>query len=422
MNVGRQACGSLFSPFSAFQRNARLLILAVFLDGLAVAFVMLFFNFFILAEGYDVPFLGLANSMPAAAVLGLGYPLGKLADRIGYRTSMLLGIAVAYSAFGAVLFTPSPLFLLGAMALQGVGSMLFYLSINPFLMLHSGPAERPLLFSTNVSLTLLAGAGGNLVAGQLPGWLETVWHVAAGSVESYRIVLSAGLLCGIFALLPLLSVRRIPLPAAALEEAAPNRPAAWNPEEKRLVWRMCTPNLLIGFGAALLIPYLNLFFRQRFSTPDSILGVLFSLSAVFTGLATLLAPWVARHVGSKTRAVAVTQTGSLFFLLLLGYVPVFPAAAAAFFLRAVLMNMSLPLYSAFCMEKAPEGRRGVISSLIQVAWQAGWAVGPMVSGLVQASYGFPPLFVATGCFYGLAIIVIGKYLIPLDPRGLSPLP
>jgi MFS family permease len=412
--------GSFFQPFHSFQRNARLLILAVFIDGMAYAFYMLFFNFFILARGYDLGFLGIVNSIPAISIFVLGMPLGRLADRIGYRTSMLLGLALAYSAYGVVLLTNSPVILLGAVALQGAGSILYVLSVNPFLMKHSGAAERPFLFSSNVALQILAGAGGNLIAGQLPGWLNSVWNIVPGSAESYRIVMLAGLVIGSFALIPLLLLKNYPRNSAPVEEKKPEK--SWEPGERSRIFQMCLPNLLIGFGAALLIPYLNLFFRQRFSVSDSTLGVLFSLSAVFTGLATMVAPRVARGLGSKIRAVIVTQTGSLVFLLLLGFVPFLPGAAAAFFLRSGLMNMSVPLYSAFCMESSPAGKRGVISSLLQVAWQAGWAVGPLLSGFVQSRWGFTPLFLATSLFYAMAISVFWRYFIPLEkgePAGAA---
>jgi len=414
MGSERSPGWSIFSPFASFQRNARLLILAVFLDGMAVSFGMLFFNFFILARGYNVGFLGLANSMPAVAALALGFPLGRFSDRVGYRASMLLGIAVSYSAFGVALCTPSPLILLAAMALQGAGSTLFYLSVSPFLMKHSGPAERSQLFSTNVGLQILAGAGGSFIAGQLPGRLETFLRIAPGSAVSYQAVLIIGLICGSFALLPLLLAKPAPPPAVPLPEMQRPETAPFSPLEKVFVLRMCVLNLTIGSGAALLIPYLNLFFRQRFFLADSWLGALFSLSAVLTGLATLLSPWVANRLGSKTRAVAATQTGSLLFLLILGFSPTLPVAAVAFFLRAGLMNMSIPLLSAFCMEKVPEGKRGVVSSLTQMAWQGGWAVGPFISGFVQGRWGFPPLFIVTGFLYAVAIVLIWRFFIPLE--------
>jgi MFS family permease len=414
MNGERSPGAGIRFPLASFHRNARLLILAVLLDGVAVSIVMLFFNFFILARGYTVDFLGLANSVPAAAALALGIPLGRFSDRVGYRTSMLLGIAAAYAALAVALFAASPLMLLAALAFQGAGSALFSLSVGPFLMQHSGPRERSVLFSTNVALQMLAGAGGNLLAGQMPGWLEAALRIVPGSADSYQLVLLLGLLCGISALLPLWLAKTALSPGAPPADAGREKRTAWTAEEKWFILRVCTPNLLIGLGAALLIPYLNLFFRQRFLVPDAILGGLFSFSSIFTGLAALLSPRVAQRLGSKIRAVTASQAGSLVFLLILGFSPIFPAAAIAFFLRAGLMNMSVPLYSAFCMEKSPEGKRGVVSSALQMAWQAGWAVGPFLSGYVQGRWGFPPLFITTALLYAAAIVMIRKFFIPLE--------
>jgi MFS family permease len=414
MNSERSSGWNLFSPFASFQRNARLLILAVFLDGIAVSFVQLFFNFFILARGFSVGFLGLANSMPAVAALALGFPLGHFSDRVGFRTSLLLGIALSYAAFCAVLFTSSPLILLAGMALQGVGSTLFYLSVNPFLMKYSGSEERSLLFSTNVGLQILAGAVGSLLAGQLPDGLLNLLKIAPGSAMSYQIVLLVGSVCGVLALFPLLLTKSI-VPQAAVSPADEHsQTSTWTPDEKRLLLRMVAPNLLIGSGAALLIPYLNLFLRQRFSVSDSLLGGIFSLSAVVTGLATFFSPWLARRLGSKIRAVIATQAGSLLFLLILGFSPLFSMAGIAFFLRAGLMNMSIPLYSTFCMERTHEGKRGIVSSVLQMSWQGGWAVGPFLSGFVQGYWGFTPLFIATSVLYAIAILLIRKFFISLE--------
>jgi MFS family permease len=414
MGGERPAGWGLFSPFAAFQHNARLLILAVFLDGIAISFVQLFFNFFILARGFGVGFLGLANSMPAVAALTLGVFLGRFSDRAGFRSSLMIGVALSYAALGVVLITPSPWILLAAMVVQGAGSTLFYLSVSPFLMKHSGPAERSLLFSTNVGLQILAGSVGSLIAGQLPGGLWKFINLDPGSAVSYQAVLIVGAICGLSALLPLFLVKNVPSPNLEPSQKANSPTKGWKPEDKRLLLRMVVPNFLIGCGAALLIPYLNLFLRQRFSVSDSLLGGIFSLSAVFTGLMTLFSPWLADRLGSKIKTVIATQTGSLCFLLILGFSPFFPVASIAFFLRGGLMNMSVPLYSTFCMERIPEGRRGIASSIFQMAWQGGWAIGPSLSGFVQGLWGFPPLFIATSILYGFAILATYKFLFPLE--------
>jgi predicted MFS family arabinose efflux permease len=90
-------------------------------------------------------------------------------------------------------------------------------------------------------------------------------------------------------------------------------------------------------------------------------------------------------------------------MLMIGFVPVLGVAGFAFLMRAALMNMAAPLYSAFCMEQTPEHQQGFVSSVLNVAWQIGWAVGPYISGVVQNRYGFAPLFMATSVIYLIAI-------------------
>src|SRR5262249_26332564 len=63
---------------------------------------------------------------------------------------------------------------------------------------------------------------------------------------------------------------------------------------------------LISIGAALLIPYLNLFFKQRFAVSDQSLGAIFAALGVTTGVAALAGPLLSARVG-KIRAVVMSQ-------------------------------------------------------------------------------------------------------------------
>jgi MFS family permease len=67
------------------------------------------------------------------------------------------------------------------------------------------------------------------------------------------------------------------------------------------------------------------------------------------------------------------------------------------------MNMAMPLYSAFVMEQTRARERGTVNSAVELSWRVGWAVGPYISGVVQESYGFTPLFLATGVLYAISI-------------------
>jgi MFS family permease len=160
---------------------------------------------------------------------------------------------------------------------------------------------------------------------------------------------------------------------------------------------------------------MNVFFKDRFNISDSLLGLLFSLSFLFISIGTFIGPRLAERLGGKIRAVTFTQLGSVAFMLMIGFVPSLWAAGIGFLMRAALMNMSAPLYSAFCMEQTPEHQQGLASSVLNVAWLIGWAVGPYLSGVVQQRFGFSPLFIATTILYLIAVGVMWKMFHNAEP-------
>jgi len=142
---------------------------------------------------------------------------------------------------------------------------------------------------------------------------------------------------------------------------------------------------------------------------DKLLGTMFSLSSLMIGIGSLIGPRLAVRLGGKVRAVTLTQFSSLVFLMLIGFSPFYWLAAIGFLMRMMLMNMATPLYSAFCMERVPERDQGVVNSVLNISWQVGWSVGPYISGLVQETYGFTPLFLATGVLYLVAILTMWTF-------------
>jgi MFS family permease len=163
---------------------------------------------------------------------------------------------------------------------------------------------------------------------------------------------------------------------------------------------------LISIGAALLIPYLNLFFKQRFAVSDQSLGAIFAALGVTTGVAALAGPLLSARIG-KIRAVVVSQALSLPFLAALGVAPLLSLAVGAALARAALFNMGSPLYDAFAMERTAEPARPAVIGLINGAYSIGYAVAPLISTRVQQLYGFGPLFAITIVCYVLA--VFAKY-------------
>lgn len=397
----------------SFNRSARLFLIATVLDGIILNIWWLYFNFFILGRGFDRAFLGLVNSVPSVAALLLGLPLGMLLNSLGYKRAMLLGVSIYLVAAGIEVTVLQPTLIVSAAFISGAANTLWFLSQAPFMMRVSTEENRTLLFSLNFGLITLSGALGNLIAGQLPQFWGNILHVPADSVSAYQAVLLMALGLSALTLIPLGLIHETQAPLSDPQSTTPavrevsslHKPMYLQVLRCKITWQLSLPNLLIGFGASILIPYMNVFFNEKFAISDQLLGTLFSLSAVLTGSGTLVGPRLAEEMGSKIRVVVLTQSFSLIFLLLTGFSPLLPLAGGAFLLRAMLMNMATPLYSAFAMEQVHASEQGVLNSVKELAWQVGWAVGPYLSGVIQERYGFSPLFISTSVLYAISACI-----------------
>lgn len=416
------------APARSFSRAARLFLAMIIIDGVIFSAWQLFFNFYMLQSGWTREFLGLVNSMPSAAALIFGIPLGRLSDRIGRRNSILAGIVTSGIFMFAQVTVHDPKLIVGAGFIYGMSNALLVVSQAPLMAKVSDSNNRTMLFSLSFGLQTISGAVGALFAGQLPALFGTLLKVPSQSATAYQAVLIASLLLGTTSIVPMwmMHEERVPRGPSDANVADPGTkqsseqtaiPSDRPSRRVATTAKLTGPQLLIGLGAAILIPYINVFFKDRFDISDSLLGLLFSLSSLLIGVGSLLAPRLSIRLGGKIRAVVVTQAGSLIFLLLIGFSPLLWLSSAAYLLRTALMNMSAPLYSAFCMERTPERQQGFVNSVLNLSWNAGYAVGPFVSGIVQERYGFGPLFIATALLYGMASMLI--WLFFRNAEGLA---
>ena len=399
-------------PIRSFNRAARLFLLMMLIYGVIYSGWQLFFNFYILQNGFSRDFLGLVNSLPFAASLIFGIPLGRLSDRIGYKASLIIGLLFYIITLLAQITFRQPNVIMVSAFLSGVFSMLFIIAQAPLMVKLSDEKNRTMLFSLNYGLQTVASAIGSLFAGQLPALFGVILRVHADSATAYQAVLIVSVLLGLTALIPLWVMDEPPSSQTATTSGSP--PQKSSSGLTAITLKMIAPQVLIGFGAAILIPYMNVFFKYSFNISNSLLGILFSLSSAMIGVGTVIGPRLSSRLGGKVRAITVTQSSSLIFLLLMGFAPTLWLSATGYLLRTALMNMSAPLYSAFCMEHTPEHQQGFVNSILNLSWNIGWTVGPFVSGVVQQSYGFAPLFIATAVLYFFAIVLQWEFFDKVD--------
>ena len=381
-------------------RNARLFLWGVFLVGLGQSIFALLYNLYLRAIGLSDSAIGQVLSKTSLGAAVAAIPVALLFRAFAAR----LVLVIAGSGTAAMLLLQgtltAPELLLTAAFCAGMVLTTFRLSIAPVVMRESEEETRPYLFSASFAVLFVAAIAGSALGGLLP---QLFRGLAPDEGHAFRWSLWAA--CGV----TLLST----VPFYAMTEtpsSEPSPPGPWGQlvelieMDWSLLLRLCLPTALIGLGAGLIIPFMNLYFQDRFRLTAEQIGLLFMLLQGFMVLGLLFGPAVSRRLG-LVRGVVLTQLASVPFMLLLALSGSFPVVLLAFFLRGGLMNMNQPLASHFAMEVVPKKAHAITNSLLALAWFLSWSVSADIGGALIERRGYTePLLLAAG-FYVLASVL-----------------
>lgn len=382
--------------YRQFSPPARRLLASEFLVYTGTGIAQVLFNLYLVEAGLGPRVAGHAVSLQGLGIALGTIPAGLLARRFGRRRTIVLGLvtdAAGQLLRCATLWTP---LVYGASLLAGGGQSLIQIAAAPFLAEHSTTRERTHLFSALFAVTLIAAVAGSLIGGWLPRLLLTMPHVR-NLVVAYRVALVLGGLVSMSGAAVLGALRLTEAPEDAVARSR------ITPEARRRLVPIGVNALLIGAGAGLVIPFMNLYFAQRFRCSSAQIGSFFSVAQVCTAVAALLAPALGRRYG-KLRTAVASQLLSLPFLLTLGLESRLPLAVGAFWMRAVLMQASTPLLSTFIMESLPTALRTTAMGFTNLTWNVGWSISATVAGLIIQRFGYSVPFVVTAALYATAAL------------------
>lgn len=377
-----------------FSRPARFYLLAEFLVWTSYGAFSVLYNLYLVEAGFSERFVGRAIAMTAFGLAVGALPAGVLAERWSRRKCLLLGTLL--EGIGLVMrasTTHAGTILVLGFAI-GAGQSLFQIAAAPFLSEHSTPRERTHLFSTFAASALLAGVVGSGVGGALPH-LVTAAFPGTSLFAAYRVALLAGAALALASTLPIIAIGPLEERPLGHGEAPVTR------EDRARLLPIALNSILIGMGAGLVIPFMNLYFKDRFHCSSAQIGGFFSVAAIFTAVASLLGPSLARRFG-KLRTAVSFELLSLPFLVTLGAERRLPIAVVSFWLRATLMQGAGPLLQTFIMEAMPPALRARASSTINLVWNVGWAVSAMAAGWVIEKLGYAMPFYFTAALYATA--------------------
>ncbi len=406
---------NIFKPFRilseygnhirAFKPNARYYLLNVIITGAVMGIFRLIFNFYALSLGFDEALIGNLVTTSSFVALLAALPMGYLADLLGRKKSLLSSSALLAFSILAMSIWQTEFSFYSMNVLSGLAQSLAGVTMSPFLMENSDEKERTYLFSFGQGLQMTMASVGSWLGGYLPTWIGNLKNIPATDSTAYGNTI---LFSGIFAIVAIVPLIFIKSPNITKANRIVFAPFEYAKKQPKLLAQFILPMLLTSIGAGLIMPFMNVFFRNVHHQPDPVIGTLFAWGSLAMGIGLLIAPPLAEKMG-KIQLVVISQALSIPFLILLGFSPIFWVSAASYYIRLALMNMSSPVYQTFVMERVDPSARATIASLTSMAWNFGWAFSPTVSGWLQVNYGFAPAFVGTIVLYAISVFMYWRF-------------
>ena len=301
-----------------------------------------------------------------------------------------------------------PLFL--SASLVGFGGIIASSSGAALLADATESARRATRFGQQIAL----GTSASFLSSAIAGVLATPVAALLGARSEDALVLRTLVACGgviaAASIVPVLAIHAVPVERHTLEP----------PKRNALVRRFLAIEVLFGFGAGSFLPFLNLFFADRYGVPFSALGLVLGVLAVAGSIGALLhGRFVAARLGAIPSIVLV-EALSLPFALVAAFTVSLPLAVASLATRHFLMFGASGTVNAFQLSSFTPAERAGANAVLALAWSAANAAGAILSGAVRARLGpdgFTANIVTLVFAYGLAALLTWRLFSAHEPSG-----
>jgi len=376
--------------------------------GLGVA--QFYLNFLYRSLGFDAFAIGLLAGAEALGVVAGAIPAAIFTRGRSRRAAILLGgILTGLGIFGILIFNALPAVFVSAM-LVGFGGIIASSSGAALLADATDAARRATRFGQQIALGTTAAFLSSVIAGALATPVASLLGARPDDVFVLRALVGSGGLIAAASIVPILAIRAVPVARHTL--AAPTR--------NDLMRRFLAIEILFGFGAGSFLPFVNLFFVDRFGVPFSALGLVLGVLAVAGSIGALLhGRFVAARLGAIPSIVLV-ETLSLPFALVAAFAGALPIAVGALAVRHFLMFGASGTVNAFQLSSFTPAERAGANAFFALAWSAANAVGAILSGAIRVRLGpdgFTANLVTLVIAYGLAALLTWRLFASHEPSG-----
>lgn len=371
-------------------------------QGMGLSIYSLLFNLYLKEIGFGESVIGGLVSTTSLGISLMAIPAALVIDKFHVKHLAVMGLFFSSLFYSIQIMNvdEGSLFAFGLLA--SMFQALFNISVSPFYLRNSNPEQRVHLFTMNSSLNMFAHMIGYLIGGFLPE-LVSIIATESSKTEVYRYSILIAVLVVFSSNLMFLKIKRVPIPSVKKRLFEGLKEKEWN-----TLGKLILPKLCFAFGGGLVVPFMNLYLKEKFILSTEMIGVSYAVLQFFIFAGIFITPEILKKT-TPLRFIMITAIFSIPFMLAMGISGNLTFVLGCFFMRGMLMNMSSPITSIFEMEHVREKECVFASAIILFFYHLVYTTSTKLGGYLIESYSFRPTFYLAAGFYALAVFLYYKF-------------
>lgn len=388
--------------FQQLSSNVKLFLVGNAIQGMGLSIYSLLFNLYLKELGLGESAIGNLISTTSLGISLMAIPAAFIIEKFHVKHLVMTGLLCSSVFYFMQILNvdQGSLFAFGLLA--SMFQALFNISVSPFYLRNSTPEVRVHLFTLNSGLNMGAHLIGYLIGGFLPDLVDFI-HPSFNQIEVYRTSIMVALGIVFSSNLMFLRIKRIPIPKVKKRMFEGLREKDWN-----ILAKLILPKLCFAFGGGLIVPFMNIYLKEKFKLGPEMIGVAYATLQLFIFSGIFLTPTIVKRT-SHLRFIMFSAMLSIPFMITMGLTGNITLVLSCFFMRGMLMNMSSPITSMFEMERVREKECVFASAIILFFYHMVYTTSTRLGGYLIEAYDFGPTFYMAGTFYGLAVVLYYRF-------------
>ena len=366
---------SYFKNIKSFNRNIKLYLITHFITNLGFGAFYAVFNLYILSMGMTPAFLGIILSLTTFASAIASIPIGFLAEKIGFKRSLLLVNLVIGSAYFMQIISLNHALIMSGAFLAGLVSCGNFIIQLPFVS-HYANENKNQAYTLLSLVFMLGNSAGALISGSIFGWVNTIF---TNEALAYRVLLA------FFSLI--IIAGSIPLFFMDEEKPTAHKEISLSPYLKGIdtnTVKFATVELFVGFGLAFVALFLNVIFVYYFNSSVEMFGVMSAVLVIPAIFFLLAGPSIAEKI-TGLGVVLIIRFISIFLTLSVVLTQNVLIGSGAYIFYRALLGLAQSLWFAFAISLATKRSRMATSAWLEITFQIGLGIAALVGGRLIAS-------------------------------------